>query len=76
MKELFDIATQHTSREVAVGAVIQSDGKMVLDINRGAPPKAVHKGAKRSAKGSKKGLRRHPNGSPLLLEMATMTTTK
>jgi hypothetical protein len=55
-KELLDITTRHAFGEETVGAVfVLGNGKMVPDSSRVAPSKATGKGAKKGAKGNKKG---------------------
>jgi hypothetical protein len=55
-KELLDIATRHASGEEAVGAtfVLGNTGEAV-NGGRAAPTKATVKGARKDAKGGKKG---------------------
>jgi hypothetical protein len=53
MKEMLEITTWHASGKEAVRAVfVQGDGKMAPTHSRGAPPKSIGKGTKRSANGS------------------------
>jgi hypothetical protein len=60
-KELLDIATWHTSGEEAVGAAyILGYEKTAASGSWTAPSKATIKGARKGAKGKKKGLKRHP----------------
>jgi hypothetical protein len=55
-KELLDIATRHTASEEAVGAAfILGDGKAAAGGSRATPSKATIKGARKGAKGGKKG---------------------
>jgi hypothetical protein len=59
--ELLDIAISHASRdEVAKVVFVQGDGKADPTSGRGAPPKAVGKGAQRSTKGSRRVPKRCP----------------
>jgi hypothetical protein len=67
-KELLDITTWHAFGEEVVGAIfIHGNGKVVPGCSRWALPKAADKVTKRSTKANKRGPKRHPNGSQLLL---------
>jgi hypothetical protein len=58
MKELLNIATRHASSEEVVRAIfIRDSGKVALGGGRGVPVKMIGKGAKRSAKSDKRGLK-------------------
>jgi hypothetical protein len=67
-KELLDITTQDASGEEAVRDIfIQGAGKAVPDDSRRVPPEEADKGAKRSTKGNKRGLKQR-------LQRVTVTT--
>jgi hypothetical protein len=62
--ELLGITTWHASGEETVRVIfVQGDGTMVPSGSRGAPPKVVRKGSRRSANGTKKGKSGTPSGS-------------
>jgi hypothetical protein len=68
LTELLDIATRHTPGEEAVGTIFaQGSGKVGPSGRRGALPKAVSKGAKRSATDGMRG--------PKWLPQRVMVTT-
>jgi hypothetical protein len=60
-KELLEIVVWHASGEEAVRVVfILGDEKMAPGSSWPVPSKATSKGAKKCAKGGKKGRKRHP----------------
>jgi hypothetical protein len=60
-KELLDIATRHAYSEEAVGATfILGNAKAATNDGRTTPSKATIKGARKGAKGSKKGQKHRP----------------
>jgi hypothetical protein len=77
MKDLLDIATQHTPSEEAVEAVfVQGDGKTIPDGNRGHHPKLPTKVLREAPKAAKRGKSSTPNGSQLVPAAMMMMTRK